>query len=346
MSTPPNRDEIPLDTLHQWMINNVDGYAGPLQIEKFSGGQSNPTYELITGTGSYVLRRKPAGKLLPGAHAVEREYRIIAALGQQGFPVPKAYGLCEDTQVIGTPFYVMEKVQGRIFWDPTLPELDISQRQDAYFSMCDVLASLHQIDFTSAGLADYGKHGGYIQRQIRLWTRQYQADEAAGRNPDMDRLCQWLPDNIPNDGDPTSIVHGDYRCDNLIFDRNKPKVIAVLDWELSTLGNPLADFSYHLMKYRTPEGLPAGMAGQNPAALGLPTEQQYVQRYCQQTGRQEIPQLEFYFAFNLWRLAAIIHGIKGRMIRGNASSNKAGAMVKFLEPLAEAAWAQAVAAKG
>ncbi len=322
------------ERLNQWMSHHVEGFRGPLTAKKFPGGQSNPTFELSAASGQYVMRKKPAGKLLPGAHAVEREYRIIAALGKQNLPVPKAYGLCDDSEVLGTPFYVMEKMDGRIFWDPTLPELDQPKRREAYFSMVDVLAHLHQVNIDDAGLSDYGKHGHYIARQIALWSRQYQQDDKAGRNPHMDRLCQWLADNIPDDGDPTTIVHGDYRCDNLVFHPKQERVIAVLDWELSTLGNPLADFSYHLMKYRTPPGLPAGMAGQDPAQLGLPSEQEYVERYCQQTGRSSIPQLEYYFAFNMWRLAAIIHGIKGRLLRGNASNAQAGAMVKFLEPLA------------
>ncbi|MFK7954940.1 MAG: phosphotransferase [Lysobacterales bacterium] len=333
--------DFSLERLSQWMADHVKDFRGPLTARKFSGGQSNPTFELSAASGQYVMRKKPTGKLLPGAHAVEREHRIIAALGEQNIPVPKAYGLCNDSDVIGTPFYVMEKMEGRIFWDPTLPELDPSERRSTYFAMVDVMASLHQVDINDAGLSDYGKHGQYIARQIALWSRQYQSDDAAGRNPHMDRLCQWLPTSIPDDGDPTTIVHGDYRCDNLVFHASEPKVVAILDWELSTLGNPLADFSYHLMKYRTPPGLPAGMAGKDPTKLGLPTEQEYVERYCQQTGRTQIPQLEFYFAFNMWRLAAIIHGIKGRLLRGNASNAKAGSMVDFLEPLAAEAWHQA-----
>ncbi|MEM7708935.1 MAG: phosphotransferase family protein [Pseudomonadota bacterium] len=344
MTDPAAPGELPLDSLKQWINAHVAEISGPISVRKFPGGQSNPTFEVTTESASYVLRKKPAGKLLPGAHAVEREYRIISALGALDFPVPKSFGLCEDESVIGTPFYLMEKMEGRIFWGPTLPELDREQRRPAYFDMCDVLARLHQVDPAAAGLSDYGKQGGYISRQIALWTRQYEADETAGRNEHMDRLCRWLPESIPDDGDLTTVVHGDYRCDNLVFDASEPRVIAVLDWELSTLGNPLADFSYHLMKYRTPPGLPAGMSGQDPASLGLPTEQEYVQRYCEQTGRSGIDQLEFYFAYNLWRLAAIIHGIKGRLIRGNASSAKAGAMVKYLEPLAEAAWQQATLA--
>ncbi|MEM9533151.1 MAG: phosphotransferase family protein, partial [Pseudomonadota bacterium] len=324
----------------QWMRDRVSDFSGPLALSKFPGGQSNPTYRVDAGDKRYVLRRKPDGRLLPGAHAVEREYRVMSALGKLGFPVPETYALCEDPEVFGTPFYLMALMDGRIFWDAKLPEVPAEERRDYYHAMCDTLAQLHQVDFSAAGLGDYGKPGNYFARQIGRWSGQYEADEAAGRITAMDRLCEWLPQNIPAGQEEASIVHGDFRCDNLVFHPTEPRVIAVLDWELSTLGHPLGDFTYHLMTYRLPPGLPAGMAGHNPEDLGLPSEVDYVARYCAAVGRDRIEGLDFYLAFNMWRLAAIIHGIKGRLVRGNASSDQAGHIVQFLEPLADLAWQQ------
>ena len=326
--------------LEAWMAANVDGYAGPLRIEQFKGGQSNPTYKLITPGRSYVLRRKPPGPLLPGAHAVDREYRVITALAGQGFPVARSYGLCLDEAVIGTPFYVMEMVEGRIFWDTGLPEVAAADRPAYFDAMNETLAALHMIDPEAAGLGDYGKPGNYFARQISRWSRQYLQDEAAGRVAAMDRLVEWLPEHVPPDEPAPRILHGDYRCDNMVFHAERPEVLAVLDWELSTLGHPLADFSYHLMMYRMPDAL----AGRDLAALNIPSEADYVAAYCRRTGRDGIADLDFYMAFNLFRLAGIVHGIKGRLIRGNASSAHAAEMVKRLEPLAELAWAQAVKA--
>ena len=323
------------------MLAHVPGFVGPLTAAKFPGGQSNPTYRLDTPTRRYVMRRKPPGKLLPGAHAVDREYRIISALGAQGFPVPRTYGHCTDTSVIGTEFFIMELVEGRIFWDPAFRELPKTARADYFSAMNRTIAQLHRIDYAAAGLADYGKPGNYFARQIARWSRAYREDTLAGPVTGMDALCDWLPANIPDDGDETSIVHGDFRCDNMIFHPTEPRVIAVLDWELSTLGHPLADFTYHLMMYRTPQGLPAGMAGLDPVELGLPTEAEYVAEYCRHTARPGIPQLDFYIAFNLFRFTAIIHGIKGRLLRGNASSAQAQTMVGQLDELGACAWAQA-----
>jgi len=322
-------------------MRHVDGFRGPIEVEKFPGGQSNPTFKLTTAGGRYVLRRKPPGKLLKGAHAVEREYQVMSALGQQGFPVPRTYGLCEDDAVIGTPFFLMDMVDGRIFWNPRLPEVPKDERQAFYDSMCETIARLHRIDYAAAGLGDYGKPGGFVERQIGVWSRQYLQDEAAGRIDAMDRLVEWLPRNIPDDEGAASIVHGDFRCDNLIFHPTEPRVVAVLDWELSTLGHPLADFTYHLMTYRLPPDLPAGMAGADFAALGLPDEEEYTAAYCRHTGRERIPDLDYYMAFNMFRLAAIIHGIKGRLLRGNASSDRADQLVGYLDTLAETAWRQA-----
>jgi aminoglycoside phosphotransferase (APT) family kinase protein len=327
--------------LEVWMNEHVAGFEGPIEVTKFPGGQSNPTFKLTTPSQQYVLRRKPPGKLLKGAHAVEREYRIISSLGPLGFPVPRTYGLCEDDEVVGTPFFLMDMVPGRIFWDPTLPEVPKDARRAYYGSMCETIARLHQIDYQAAGLGDYGRAGNFFERQIGIWSRQYLQDEAAGRIEAMDRLVEWLPRNIPDEDGRTSIVHGDYRCDNLIFHPSEPRVVAVLDWELSTLGHPLADFAYHLMNYRIPPVLPAGMAGTDFAALGLPDEEEYTAAYCRLTGRRGIRGLDFYIAFNMFRLAAIIHGIKGRILRGNASSDRAEKLVSHLESLAGLAWQQA-----
>ena len=330
--------------LEQWLADNVEGYSGPLSVEQFKGGQSNPTYKLVTAARSYVLRRKPPGRLLPGAHAVDREYRVITALGGQGFPVARTYGLCEDEAVIGTPFYLMEMVEGRIFWEPTFPDVPAADRRAYFDAMNATQAALHLIDPGAAGLSDYGKPGNYFARQIGRWSKQYAEDVEAGRVAAMDRLVEWLPTNIPADEPQPRVIHGDFRCDNMIFHATEPKVVAVLDWELSTLGHPLADFSYHLMMYRMPAGMSSGLAGLDLAALNIPPEADYVAAYCRRTGRDGIPDLDFYMAFNLFRLAGILHGIKGRMVRGTASSAHAAETVARLEPLAELGWAQAVKA--
>ncbi len=330
--------------LERFLEQHVEGYKGPLEVEQFRGGQSNPTYKLVTPGRNYVLRRKPPGKLLPGAHAVDREYRVISALAEQGFPVARTYALCTDDEVIGTPFYVMEMVEGRIFWNVCFPEVSAGDRPRYFDAMNATIAALHAIDPGSAGLGDYGKPGNYFARQIGRWSKQYQEDVEAGWVAAMDRLVEWLPLNIPPDEDQARIIHGDFRCDNMIFDAEEPRVLAVLDWELSTLGHPLADFSYHLMMYRMPHGLSSGLGGLDLPALNIPSESEYVAAYCRRTGREAIPDLDFYKAFNRFRLAGIVHGIKGRLARGNASSAHASAMAATLEPLADLAWAQAVKA--
>jgi aminoglycoside phosphotransferase (APT) family kinase protein len=329
--------------LERWMEANVAGFAGPLTVEQFKGGQSNPTYKLTTPSRCYVLRRKPPGKLLPGAHAIDREYRVISALGQAGFPVAETFGLCEDESVIGTAFYVMEMVEGRIFWEAHFPEVGENDRPAYFDAMNAAIAALHAIDPQAVGLGDYGKPGNYFERQIARWSRQYLGDVEAGRVPAMDRLVEWLPQNIPADdsGDEGRIIHGDFRCDNMIFHPTEPRVLAVLDWELSTIGHPLADFSYHLMMYRMPAGMTAGLLGRDLKALNIPSEADYVAAYCRRTGRSGIPDLDFYVAFNLFRLAAIVHGIKGRLARGTAASAHADKMAAGLEPLAALAWEQA-----
>jgi aminoglycoside phosphotransferase (APT) family kinase protein len=327
--------------LEAFMAQEVEGFAGPLSVEQFKGGQSNPTYKLLTPARSYVLRRKPPGKLLPGAHAVDREYRVIDALGRQGFPVARALALCTDEAVIGTPFYIMDMVEGRIFWDPSFPEVSREDRPRYFDAMNATIAALHGIDPEAAGLGDYGKPGNYFARQIARWSRQYLEDAEAGRVHSMDRLVEWLPLNIPADAGEARIIHGDYRCDNMIFHPTEPRVLAVLDWELSTLGHPLADFSYHLMTYRMPAALTSGLEGLDLARLNIPEEADYIAAYCARTGRGGIPDIDFYMAFNMFRLAAIIHGIKGRIARGTAASGHAESMAARLEPLADLAWAQA-----
>jgi aminoglycoside phosphotransferase (APT) family kinase protein len=336
-----NAHRFDASVLERWLEREVDGFAGPLTVEQFRGGQSNPTYKLITPGRSYVLRRKPPGKLLPGAHAVDREYRVIAALGAQGFPVAHAHALCLDPEVIGTEFYVMEMVEGRIFWEADFPQVSRAERPLYFDAMNRTIAALHMIDPAAAGLGDYGKPGNYFERQIARWSKQYLGDVEAGRVAAMDRLVEWLPANIPPDDGEVRIIHGDFRCDNMIFHASKPEVLAVLDWELSTLGHPLADFSYHLMVYRMPASISTGLAGLDLPALNIPSEAEYVAAYCRRTGRDGVPDLDFYIAFNLFRLAAIVHGIKGRLARGTAASAHADKMATSLEPLAELAWQQA-----
>lgn len=326
--------------LARWMAANVDGFLGPLTVEQFKGGQSNPTYRLVTPGRSYVLRRKPPGELLKGAHAVEREARVIAALGTTGFPVAKVYGLCTDDRVIGTWFFVMEMVEGRIFWDARLPEVSRAGRAAYFDAMNETLAALHMVDYVALGLSDFGRPGNYFERQIARWSKQYLEDREAGRDPYLDRLIEWLPANIPA-GDDASIVHGDFRVDNMIFHPVEPRILAVLDWELSTLGHPLADFAYHAMMYRMPPHIVAGLAGADIAALGIPTEDQYVAAYCRRTGRDNLPDYDFCVAFNFFRIAAIFHGIKGRVIRGTASSEQALERVRILPELCKLAWVQA-----
>ena len=326
--------------LAAWMEANVEGYAGPLTVEQFKGGQSNPTYKLITPGRNYVMRRKPPGLLIPSAHAVDREYKVITALYAAGFPVARTFGLCTDESVAGTWFYIMDCVEGRVIWDTTFPDQPRSERAAYFDAMNATMAQLHNLDHEAIGLADFGKPGNYFARQIGRWSKQYLEDKEAGRLPEMDRLVEWLPANLPA-GDETCVVHGDYRCDNMIFHPTEPKVLAVLDWELSTLGHPLADFTYHLMMYRLPPSETAGLVGRDLAALGIPSEEEYVAAYCRRTGRDGIPHLDFYLAYNMFRLAAILHGIRGRLARGTAASAHAKASSERLEPLAAVAWAQA-----
>ncbi|WP_084581650.1 phosphotransferase [Sphingomonas azotifigens] len=319
--TTPVREGHRFDeaALARWMAAEVEGFAGPLVVEQFKGGQSNPTYRLSTPKRRYVLRRKPPGPLLKGAHDVLREARVLRALAGSNVPVAAVVGICADEAVIGSPFYVMDLVEGRIFWDATFSDVPVMERSAYFDAMNATIATLHQLDPAVIGLADYGKPGNYFARQIGRWTRQYLEDIDAGRDADMDALVAWLPAHIP-EGDETRLVHGDFRCDNLIFHPSEPRIVAVLDWELSTLGHPLADFAYHALMYRMPPDIVAGLGGADIAGLGIPDEQAYVAAYCARTGRAGLPDYDFYVAFNFFRLAAIFHGIKGRVIRGTAAS--------------------------
>ncbi len=322
--------------LGAWLRDNVEGFEGPVEVRQFKGGQSNPTYQLVTPRHRYVLRRKPPGKLLPSAHAVDREYKVISGLWPTGFPVARPYGLCTDESVIGTMFYVMDHVEGRILWDGSLPDYQPAERAAIYQAKLETLAALHNTDVAAAGLSDYGKPGNYFARQIDRWSKQYVASETRKIDA-MDRLMAFLKDSVPDD-DRTSVVHGDYRLDNMILHPTEPKVIAVLDWELSTLGNPLADFTYLLMNWVMPGDQRGGLAGRDLAALGIPSVEAYVAEYCRLTGRTGLPATDWYFAYNLFRLAAICQGIVGRVRDGTAASPHAVAMAERVEPLALGAW--------
>jgi aminoglycoside phosphotransferase (APT) family kinase protein len=326
-------DEAALD---RWMQANVEGYAGPLSVMQFKGGQSNPTYRLATPSCAYVLRRKPFGPLLPSAHAVEREYRLISALHGTDVPVAKPYALCLDPQVIGAVFYIMEAVEGPIYWDGALPGLDPRWRRGVYESEIATLARLHMIDVEAVGLGDYGRPGNYFARQVERWTKQYRASET-DPIPEADLLMDWLPCTVPPQT-RVSIVHGDYRLDNIVFHEDRPSVAAVLDWELSTLGDPLADFSYLLMSWVMPPDGRSGLAGLDLAELGVPTLDEATALYCAMTGRDATPDLNWYFAYNLFRLVGILQGIAGRVRDGTAASPHAAAMAARTAPLAKAAW--------
>ncbi len=334
------RHKVDEAKLAAWMQANVAGYAGPLEVFQFKGGQSNPTYRLDTPAQKYVLRRKPFGKLLPSAHAVDREFKVISALHAAGFPAAKTYGLCTDDSVLGTMFYVMENVSGRIFWDGALPAQTPAERSAIYGAQIDTLAQLHTYDPDAIGLGDYGRPGNYFARQVERWTKQYRASETE-HNAAMERLMEYLPRTVPQQ-ERVSVVHGDYRVDNMIFAPDKPKVLAVLDWELSTLGDPLADFSYFLMLWHMPaSGKGAGssgIAGLDLKAAGIPSIEEACAQYCKLTGRSSIPALDWYFAYNMFRIAAILQGIAGRVRDGTAASAQALETIKRIAPLADTAW--------
>lgn len=337
----PERHRIDTGALAAWLAAHVPDFTGPLAVALFEGGQSNPTYKLVTPRATYVMRAKPgpAAKLLPSAHAIEREFRVLAALARTDIPVARVHALCEDESVIGRAFYVMQYVEGRVLWQQSLPGLSPAGRAAIYDEMNRVIAALHSVDYAAIGLADYGKPGNYFERQIGRWSRQYQASETEPIEA-MNRLIDWLPRHVP-EGDESSIVHGDYRLDNLIFDREQPRILAILDWELSTLGHPLADFSYHCMAWRIAPGQFRGIAGLDHAALGIPSERAYVEAYCRRTGRdveRTLAHWEFYLAYNMFRLAAILQGIMKRAVEGTASSAQAVDAGRRARPLAELGW--------
>ncbi|MEQ8659767.1 MAG: phosphotransferase [Gammaproteobacteria bacterium] len=324
--------------LERWMQAHVEGFAGPLEVKEFKGGQSNPTYQLVTPAARYVLRRKPPGTLMPSAHAVDREFRVISALHGAGFPVPRAFALCEDEAVIGTMFYVMEMVEGRIYWDLALPDLAPADRGAIYDAMLRTLAHLQGLDYAAVGLEGFGKTSDYMARQIHRWTKIYEASETS-KIARMDELNAWLPRHIPQ-ADETCIIHGDYRLDNMILHPTEPRVIAVLDWELSTLGHPLGDFTYHMAPWIIPavDERVSSLEGLDLPALGIPTEEQYIARYCELTGRKSIDHLPFYKAYTVWRLAAIYQGIIKRVQDGTAASADAPRTTDIVEQFAERAW--------
>jgi len=336
--TTPVRDGFGFDeaALARWMVAHVEGFNGPLSVRQFKGGQSNPTYQIATRGKTYVLWRKPPGQLAKGARAVDREARVLTALVGADFPVATVHALCTDDSVIGSWFVVMDMVEGRIFWNATFPDVPSEERPRYFSAMNETLARLHRIDPEAVGLGDYGRSGNDFERQISRWSRSYQADSDAGREPGMDRLIDWLPTAIPDSAE-TGIVHGDFRCDSLIFHPTGPRLVAVLDWELSTLGSPLADFTNHAMMCRMPPEIVAGLGAVNPASLNIPMEAEYVAQYCAATGRASIPGYTFYIAFNFFRMAAIFHGIKGRVIRGSAASAHSMARVQHYPKLVKLA---------
>jgi aminoglycoside phosphotransferase (APT) family kinase protein len=320
------------------MQQHIEGFLGPIEVRQFAGGQSNPTFLVQSANHRYVLRRKPPGKLLPSAHAVDREYRVIVALANTEVPVAKAFALCEDPTVIGTEFYVMAYVEGRVFWDAALPEVAATQRRAIYDEMTRVIAALHTVDYAAAGLGDYGKPGRYIERQVARWTQQYRASETETIDA-MERLIEWLPKHIPAD-EETGIVHGDFRLDNVIFHPHEPRILAVLDWELSTLGHPLVDLAYLCMRYHLSTEQFRGLGGLDTAALLIPSESECVADYCRRRGRAPVAPRDwsYYLVFNMFRLSGILQGVLARAIQGNASSATALETGRRARPLAEQAW--------
>lgn len=325
--------------LQVWLHENLHGVGHCQRIQQFQGGQSNPTFLLETDTGSYVLRKKPPGQTLPSAHRVEREYRVIRALFERTrVPVPRAWGLCENPTVIGTPFYVMDFMPGRVVSHPTLRELEYGERRSVHDAAIDTLAQLHAVDIEQVGLEDFGKPDGYVARQVQRWSKQYQASKTE-EMPAMDRLMAWLPDHLPAT-DECAIAHGDYRVGNLMLAPDRPEVTAILDWELATLGHPLADLAYYCLPHHLPMELEGarGLIGENLEALNLPTEQQLIERYCRQSGREQIEDWHVFIAFSLFRLAAILQGVYARALQGNASNADALEVGKRASALAEAGW--------
>ncbi|MCX7210587.1 MAG: phosphotransferase family protein [Burkholderiales bacterium] len=341
MGTKPvaERQKVDLGALSDYMHKHVAGLSGDLQIQQFKGGQSNPTFMLTAGSQRYVLRTKPApaAKLLPSAHAIEREFRVMDALSKAGFPAARQYALCEDEEVIGRAFYIMEFMDGRVLWDQSMPDMSNAERAAHYDEMNRVIAQLHTIDYKAIGLETYGKPGNYFGRQIDRWTRQYKASETE-HIPAMEHLIEWLPQHIPA-GEQTTIVHGDYRLDNMIFHPTEPRILAVLDWELSTLGHPLADFSYHCMSWHIVPGLFRGIAGLDLKSLGIPSEEDYLAKYSERTGIAiHKEDFRFYLAYNMFRMAGILQGIMKRYQDGTAASEQALKNGQAARPMAEMGW--------
>ena len=337
-AAPPAPDPADADLarLSAWLADHVTGFRGPAALTKFEGGQSNPTFRIDSPSGAYVLRAKPRGDLLPSAHAVDREFRVLAALAGSGVPVARVHAYCADPAVFGSAFYVMDFVAGRIFWDQRLPGLAPDERGAIFSSMNETIARLHAIDPAAVGLADYGRPGNFMERQVARWSKQYRASETE-TIPAMDALIDWLPRFRPAEGE-TRIVHGDYRLDNLIIHPTEPRVVAVLDWELSTLGDPVADFAYHAMAWRIAPDLFRGLAGVDFAALGIPDEEAYLALYCARTGRETIEHWDFYMVFSMFRIASILQGIAKRALDGNAADARAAEVGRKARPIAEQAW--------
>jgi aminoglycoside phosphotransferase (APT) family kinase protein len=341
VSTEPDTSKLKfnVDALQEYMRNHVEGYSGKLEIEQFKGGQSNPTFKLSSDSGNYVLRTKPGltAELLPSAHAIDREFRVMDALNKAGFPTAKQYALCMDESVIGRAFYIMEFIEGRVLWEQSLPGMSPTERAAIYDEMNRVIALLHTVDYEAIGLGTYGKPGNYFARQIDRWTKQYKNSETE-KIEAMDKLIEWLPNHIPP-GEDSSIVHGDFRLDNMIFHPTEPRVLAVLDWELSTIGHPLADFSYHCMSWHIAPGDFRGIAGLDLKALGIPSEEEYIATYCKRTGKTiKREDFNFYLAYNMFRMAGILQGIMKRYLEGTAASEQALKNGKATRPMAELGW--------
>ncbi|WP_417627838.1 phosphotransferase [Pararhodobacter aggregans] len=324
--------------LDAWMEAHVAGYCGPLTLTRLKGGQSNPTWRVEAASGRYVLRQKPVGKVLPSAHQVDREYTVMKALGETDVPVPRMLGFCDDDSVMGSMFFVMEHLEGRTLWDPRLPEMTSAERGAIFEAMNDSIARISLVDPLAVGLGDYGRQGGYLERQVSRWTRQYRASETH-RIEAMDRLIDWLPQNMPTRPEEVRIAHGDFRLDNLMFHPTEPRVLGVLDWELSTLGDPFADFAYNVMVWRIAPGIFRGLGGVDLTGTGIPTEDEYINLWCRKTGRDRPTDFDFYVILSLFRIAAIVQGIAKRAQDGTANDPKAAEMGKVAGPLAEVAWA-------
>lgn len=334
-TTDPLDGQIAPAALERWLADHVQGYRGPAALSRFAGGQSNPTFRLDAPSGSYVLRRRPIGETLPSAHAVDREFRVLSALAATDVPVPRVHALCQNADVAGSMFYVMDLVPGRLFWAPTLPDLSVADRQGIFASMNDVIAAIHRLRPADVGLADYGRPGDYLQRQVSRWTRQYRAAELAPI-PAMEALIDWLPANLPAEGE-ARLVHGDYRLDNVLIHPTEPRIVAVLDWELSTLGDPRADFAYHAMTWRLAPQLFRGLEGSDFAALGIPSESAYVADYVRKSGFDPRPDWNFFLVLSMFRIASILQGIAHRAVTGTAANADAAEVGAKAGPIADRA---------